>query len=69
MSALEAAARRHPSAWAIGAALLERRRARSHAQQVGWRQRQVAAPVVTLPFLFVPELGPTEYEQLAREVG
>jgi anion-transporting ArsA/GET3 family ATPase len=67
--ALEAAARRHPSAWAIGAALAEHRRARGHAEQVGWLRGQAAAPVVTLPFLFVPELGPAELGRLARELG
>jgi hypothetical protein len=66
--ALRAAARRHPSAWAIAAALWQHRHARRHAGQVAWLRRQVSAPVVTLPFLFVPEPGPAEYEQLAREI-
>jgi hypothetical protein len=67
--ALEAAARRHASCWAVGAALAEHRRARSHAEQVGWLSRQATAPVLTLPFLFVPELGPAELEQLARRLA
>lgn len=69
VATLHAAARRYPSAWAIGAALSERRRAHSHAEQVDWLRRRADAPVVTLPFLFEPELGPPEFEQLARELG
>jgi hypothetical protein len=66
VATLHAAARRYPSAWAIGAALSESRRAHSHAEQVDWLRRHADAPVVTLPFLFVAELGLPEYEQLAR---
>jgi Anion-transporting ATPase len=66
---LESAARRHPSAWAIGAALSEHRRARSHAEQVDWVRRHAEAPVVTLPFLFVPELAPRDLERLGRDLA
>jgi anion-transporting ArsA/GET3 family ATPase len=56
-----------PSA-AVQAALLEHERAREQRSQLGRLRRGAAAPVVTLPFLFEPELGLEQIEQLSREL-
>lgn len=47
-------------------ALAQHRRARAHAAQVARLREQSHAPVLTLPYLFVPRLGPAEYEALSR---
>jgi anion-transporting ArsA/GET3 family ATPase len=53
---------------ALRAALSEHRRARVQRSQVRRLRRAAAAPVITLPYLFQPELGPGELEHLAREL-
>lgn len=63
---LRAAAQRAPAAWALRAALAHHRRARIQAGHLRWLRRHARAPVITLPFLFVPTVGPPEYEALAR---
>jgi anion-transporting ArsA/GET3 family ATPase len=50
----------------IRAALIQHRRARVHAERAGELRRRVPAPVLTLPFVFETELGPADYELLAR---
>jgi anion-transporting ArsA/GET3 family ATPase len=47
------------------AAISEHRRARSQRAQLARLRRRVSAPVMTLPFIFEPELGVGEIEQLA----
>jgi hypothetical protein len=51
------------------AALAQHRRARAHAAEVARLREQALAPVVTLPYLFVPELGPAEYRALSRDLA
>ena len=51
---------------AIRAALDEHRQAEAHAQRTAWLRERVAAPVVTLPFVFATEIGRRELEQLAE---
>jgi anion-transporting ArsA/GET3 family ATPase len=53
---------------AVRAALSEHRVARAHADLVRRVAGEVAAPVITLPFLFVTELGAVEYERLGRRL-
>ena len=50
-------------------ALAQHRRARAHAGRVRELRRRTSAPVVTLPFVFETELGPADYERLARRFG
>ena len=50
-------------------ALAQHRRARAHAAQVARVREQAHVPVLTLPYLFVPRLGPEEYEALARALS
>jgi anion-transporting ArsA/GET3 family ATPase len=66
MAVIEAAAGAdaHP---ALRAAISEHRRARHHRNQV--RRLRRRAPAITLPFLFEPELGEAELEQLSLAVG
>jgi anion-transporting ArsA/GET3 family ATPase len=54
---------------ALRAALAEHERARGHRAQLRRLRRQVEAPVVTLPYLFEPELGRAQVELLANELG
>jgi anion-transporting ArsA/GET3 family ATPase len=54
---------------ALHAALMAHRRARRHAAHVSRLQERTRTPVVTLPYLFVPTVGPREYEALALELG
>jgi hypothetical protein len=62
-------ARGSPAAQAaVRAALSEHRRARLQRSQLGRLRRGVDAPVTTLPYLFAPELGREELEQLARRL-
>lgn len=51
---------------AVGAALTVRRRFASQREQLDRLESMTRAPVTTLPFLFEPELGSTELEQLAE---
>jgi hypothetical protein len=51
------------------AALAQHRRARAHAAQVARLREQARAAVVTLPYLFVPRLGPAEYRALSRALA
>jgi anion-transporting ArsA/GET3 family ATPase len=58
-----------PSLWAaLGPALSEHGRARTGRSQLRRLRRGLKAPVTTLPFLFEPELGPPEVEQLSRKM-
>ena len=54
---------------AVRVALAHHRRARAQAAHVRRLREQAEAPVVTLPYLFVPRIGPREYEALARELS
>ena len=54
---------------AVRVALKHHRRARAQAAHVRRLREQAQAPVVTLPYLFVPRIGPREYEALARELS
>ena len=54
---------------AARAATSELGRARSQRAQLARLRRRVQAPVKTLPFLFEPELGVAEAQQLARRLG
>jgi anion-transporting ArsA/GET3 family ATPase len=49
---------------ALRAALSEHRRARHHRNQL--RRLRRRTPATTLPFLFAPELGPEQLEELSR---
>ena len=53
---------------ALGAARTEARWARGQQSQLSRLRRRADAPVVTLPFLFAPELGLDELERLAAEL-
>ncbi|HYM56480.1 MAG TPA: ArsA family ATPase [Solirubrobacteraceae bacterium] len=53
---------------ALRAALAEHERARAQRVQVRRLKRDAGAPVLTLPFLFEPEVGLPEYERLASEL-
>jgi anion-transporting ArsA/GET3 family ATPase len=53
---------------ALRAALSEHRRARSQRSELGRLRRAVEAPVATLPYLFEPDLGLEQLEQLSREL-
>jgi anion-transporting ArsA/GET3 family ATPase len=55
----------HP---ALQAALLEHERARGQRSQLRKLRRGADAPVLTLPYLFEPELGLEQLEQLSREL-
>ena len=65
---LQSLARRrpHPS---LAAALAHDRRARRQAAHVRRLWEEAAAPVLTLPFLFVARLKPRGYERLARALS
>jgi anion-transporting ArsA/GET3 family ATPase len=53
---------------ALRAALVEHERARAQRVHVRRLKRDAGAPVLTLPFLFEPEVGLPEYERLASEL-
>jgi anion-transporting ArsA/GET3 family ATPase len=53
---------------ALRAALTEHRRARAHRSQLRRLRTAVDGPVVTLPYLFEPDLGLDEWERLSREL-
>ena len=65
---LRAFARRLPSP-AVDAALAEHRQARAQAAHVRSLLEHARAPVVSLPFLFVDPLGPSDYARLARALS
>jgi anion-transporting ArsA/GET3 family ATPase len=54
---------------ALGAALSEHTRARTQRSQLRRLKRQASAPVITLPYLFQPELDLDAFERLADELG
>jgi anion-transporting ArsA/GET3 family ATPase len=54
---------------AVRVALAHHRRARAQAEHVRRLREEAAAPVVTLPHLFVPRLGPREYARLASALS
>ena len=51
---------------AVRAALAEHRQAEAHAARIEWLRERIAAPVVTLPFLFATEIRRRELERLAE---
>jgi hypothetical protein len=53
---------------ALRAALSEHRRARGEHAQLRRLRRAATAPVVTLPRVFEPELGPEDLERLSVEL-
>ena len=53
---------------ALRAALSEHERARAQRVHVRRLKRDAGAPVLTLPFLFEPEVGLPQYERLASEL-
>jgi len=50
----------------VRAALSMHRQAQQHARRTDWLRERVAAPVVTLPFVFATEIGRSELESLAE---
>jgi anion-transporting ArsA/GET3 family ATPase len=51
------------------AALAQHRRARAQADHLRSLIEQAHAPVITLPYLFLPRIGPPEYQALARALS
>jgi anion-transporting ArsA/GET3 family ATPase len=66
---LEALAAGPDPAGALRASLLEHHRARIHAEHVRSLRARARAPVITLPYVFAPAIGPADYERLARELA
>jgi anion-transporting ArsA/GET3 family ATPase len=66
--AITAATRRGEARRLLEPVLAQHRRARRQAEHVRWLRDHTDAPLVTLPFVFSSELGPTAYTQLAREL-
>jgi anion-transporting ArsA/GET3 family ATPase len=62
-------ARHDASRAGLRAARAEERWARGQQSQLARLRRRARAPVITLPFLFAPELGLDELERLAAELG
>jgi anion-transporting ArsA/GET3 family ATPase len=58
-----------PAAPAVRAALAEHDRSRTQRAHVRRLRREAGVPVLTLPFLFGPEIGLPGYERLARELA
>jgi hypothetical protein len=54
---------------AVRVALAHHRRARAQVAHVRRLREEADAPVVTLPYLFVPRIGPREYAALASELS
>jgi hypothetical protein len=63
---LRAVAGREPT---VQAALAHHRHAHAQPDHVRALRAQAHAPVITLPYLFVPRIGPPEYDALARELS
>lgn len=62
--------RRVAARWpAVRVALAHHRRARAQAAHVRHLREHARTPVVILPYLFVPQIGPNEYEALARALS
>jgi anion-transporting ArsA/GET3 family ATPase len=57
-----------PVAAALRAALSEHRRARAHRAQLRRLRGAVESPVITLPYLFEPDLGLEEWERLSNDL-
>jgi len=53
----------------VRAALAEHERAHGQRSQLRRLRRGLEAPVTTLPFLFQPELGPSQLDELADRLG
>jgi len=53
----------------VDAALAAHARARAQQAQLARLRRHVSAPVVTLPFVFSPELGSDDVRALSRRLG
>ena len=53
---------------ALRAALAAHRRARRHAEYVSRLLERTRTPLVTLPYLFAPTIGPLQFETLALEL-
>jgi hypothetical protein len=66
---LEVLASRPGAPWALRAALSHHRHARRHAEQLHRLREHCRTPVLTLPYLYGPRLGPSEYEWLGRELS
>jgi anion-transporting ArsA/GET3 family ATPase len=58
----------HPGNGAVRAALAEHERASGQRSQLRRLRRGLDAPVATLPFLFEPELGLEQLDELARRL-
>jgi hypothetical protein len=58
-----------PVAAALRAALSEHRRARAHRAQLRRLRGAVASEVITLPYLFEPDLGLDEWKRLSNDLG
>jgi anion-transporting ArsA/GET3 family ATPase len=52
----------------VRAALYEQRQADVHTHRTAWLRERIAAPVVTLPFVFTNEIGRRELERLAERL-
>jgi len=52
----------------VRAALAEHERARAQRSHLRRLKKEAGAPVMTLPFLFEPDVGLPEYERLAKEL-
>lgn len=57
-----------PVAAALRAGLVEHRRARAQRAQLRKLKAAMPGQVTTLPYLFEPDLGPSEWERLSREL-
>jgi anion-transporting ArsA/GET3 family ATPase len=57
-----------PVAAALRVALTEQRRARAHRAQLRRLRGAIDGDVITLPYLFAPDLGLDEWERLSRDL-
>jgi anion-transporting ArsA/GET3 family ATPase len=57
-----------PARAAVAAALAEHTRAKEQREEIARLRRDAEAPVVTLPFLFEPDLGAAQVEELSRRL-
>ncbi len=53
---------------AVASALSEHGRATEQREQIGRLSRKAGGPLVTLPFLFEPDLGPAEVKELSERL-